>query len=233
MLGSDSFVFLTVFMFVILAKVKCGFLASFLKWQVLCCMWSNLQMVELSDDVRTMYRGVMMCYQNLCWFQRKLWNMLLRVGMMQHMCNGNKILVPAHLSPNHKSVLRLNVVIRCARDPPERFMWWFCMLYYVTYFYINYSCCKRSRPMYSLHTRLCTPLISLSNNPLESTSTWSQNITDSNIKGDRGSLPLICDDFTHEVWVKSLQDLAETRGCMIVLNRELDQQMVDTTICIW
>lgn len=31
MLGSDSFVFLTVFMFVILAKVKCGFLASSLK----------------------------------------------------------------------------------------------------------------------------------------------------------------------------------------------------------
>ena len=31
MLVSDSLVLLTVFMFIILVKVKCGFLASFLK----------------------------------------------------------------------------------------------------------------------------------------------------------------------------------------------------------
>ena len=44
-------------------------------------------------------------------------------------------------------------------------------------FYINYSCCMRNSPIYSLHALLCTALISLSNNPLESTSTRSQNIT--------------------------------------------------------
>ena len=76
--------------------------------------------VELSDDIRTMYGGIMMCYPNPCWFQSRSRNLLLRVGVMPQMCNRNKILIQAHQSPNHKSVLCLNVVIRCARDTPLR-----------------------------------------------------------------------------------------------------------------
>ena len=55
--------------------------------------------VELSDDIWTMYEGIMMCYPNPFWFQSRSWNLLLRVGVMQQMCNRNKILIQAHQSP--------------------------------------------------------------------------------------------------------------------------------------
>ena len=74
--------------------------------------------VELSDNIRIMLGGVTMCCQNPCWFQSRLWNLLLRVGVMQQMWNRNKILIQAHQSPNHRSVLCLNVVIQCVRDTP-------------------------------------------------------------------------------------------------------------------
>ena len=122
MLVSNSLVFLTVFMFVILVKVNCGFLVSFLKWQVLCHIRLNSLMVvvELSDDIRTMYGGVTMCCQKPCWFQSRSLNLLLRVGVMPQMCNRNEILIQAHQSPNRKSVSCLNVIIPCARDTPLR-----------------------------------------------------------------------------------------------------------------
>ena len=51
-LVSDSIVFLTVYMSIILAMEKCGYLVSFLKSQDLHVLYSPE--VELSDYIKTM-----------------------------------------------------------------------------------------------------------------------------------------------------------------------------------
>ena len=135
----------------------------------------------------------MMCYPNPCWFQSRLWNLLLRVGVMPQMCNRNKILIQAHQSPNRKSVLCLNVVIRCARDTPLRdscdshllfplrgeecaecddCACFLCNLFLYKLF--MHTCVAAQSTLCTLSVLLS---FSLLNNPLESTLLRSQNIT--------------------------------------------------------
>ena len=118
----------------------------------------------------------------------QVWNLLVRVGVMQQMCNRNKILIQAHQSP--KSQRRYPIRQRHPLRDSVTLIYCFLLgernvmnvmivhAFLCNFFlYINYSCSMHGSSIYTRHTLLCTALISLLNNPLDSTLLQSQNIT--------------------------------------------------------